>query len=881
MKAQIRHSRRHRISPALIIALAAVGVTAQAAVLLSTGSGTYTQTFDSLSLSGTTNVWTDDSTLPGWYAAKSLPAGTPNVTTYRADAGASNAGALYSFGSAGSSDRALGSLGSGTPGNFAFGVLFQNTSGSDLSLNAFSFFGEQWRNGGNVTAQTMSFSYRISSSPITAFDASSVAPVDWTALSTFNFTSPVATATGAALDGNLPANREEKTGTLGITLPSTQYIAFRWFDANDSGNDHGLSVDDLQLVYAAAGNPTGRNLIWSPITGVWDLTVQNWTEVGIPGTPVAFQAEDRATFDDTGLANGSTVTIQAAGVTIGNTKVTNTTGTYTFVGGAISGSGSLTKTGAGRLVLSAPNAYTGGTVVTEGTVVISDDAQLGAATAPVTLGTAGTLETTGSLTLNASRPVTGTGTLIIAPATTLNIAGTANTGPLTLSTIGSLLLSGATSAQIGGFNIQQPINIAATQPILLGGSIVTTNTTGTLVIAAPLGLGTALRVFNIADGSAAIDASITGPISATSAGGRIHKLGDGTLELLGDDSGLLGGVRLGTAGATPVNGGTLIVGSATSLGPGGVGTSGQFQFNAGTLRATAAIQFPSTLALSIGGSSPLLTTFAGSDVEFLGATSLFLTGAAPHILIADSNVRFASAITGSTAGLTVRGVGSLTLAAGGTFVSDIIVDSGKLIVVGNLGGQSPVDNRPAITVIANGILSGSVSGTDGGNPIALGSLIAGDLTTVGTISPGTAADPTAVLAAIGTISPARDALSVLANGILAMELGGVNLGDYDQIAATGAISLAGTLNLTVLNGFAPSVGDTFSLILNDDVDFVTGEFIGKAEGSEFNANGYFFRINYRAGDGNDVVLTTTVPEPGSAALLLGGLGLLGIRRRKN
>ncbi len=651
---------------------------------------------------------------------------------------------------------------------------------------------------------------------------------------------------------------------IDFSFAITAATTFRLFGYNGAGNPSASTanwrIDDLQLIYS-----TGRNLIWSPITGVWDLTVQNWTEVGIPGTPVAFQAEDRTTFDDTGLANGSTVTIQAAGVTIGNTKVTNTTGTYTFAGGALRGSGSLTKTGAGRLVLSAANTYSGGTVVTEGTVAVSDDAQLGAVAAPVTLGTAGTLETTGSLTLNASRPVSGTGTLKIAPATTLNIAGSANTGPLTLTTVGSLLFSGTASAQIGGFNIQQAINLAATQPILLGGPIVTTNATGTLVIAAPLGLGTALRVFNIADGSAAIDASITGNISATSASGRIHKLGDGTLELLGDDSGLLGGVRLGTAGATPVNGGTIIVNSATSLGPGGAGTSGQFQFNAGTLRATAAIQFPAALALSIGGSSPLLTTFAGSDMEFLGTTALFFqSGFPPHIIIADSNIRFASVLTGSTAGLTLRGAGSLTLAAGGTFTGDLAVEAGKLYITGNVAGALPVDNRPAITVTNGGLLGGSVSGSD-----SLGGLtVLGSPGTPGIISPGTVADATAVLT--------MTSLTMLADGFLALELAG--LADHDQLAVNGAVNLGGGLNLSLINGFTPTFGDTFTLILNDDVDLVSGQFTDKPEGSTFVASGHQFRINYAANDGNDVILTS-VPEPGSAALLLGGLGLLGIRRR--
>lgn len=866
MKAQIRHSRRHRISPALIIALAAVGATAQAQLSVNNATASYLIDFDSTVLgvsngpwagigfdSGATTLGRLDSNawaVTGWSNGALTFGGTQTTATTDYTRGATSAavttGGMYAFSGGNiTSGVALGFQPGGS--DWAPGTLTLRVKNDTVSLiTGFSLDYKLWVRNDQQRANSFNFSRSpddVSYSPEAGLDFTSTAASD---------------ALGFTL-----VTRTLTISNLSFAAGGFYYLRWSGADVNGSGSRDEFALDDIRLSAFTTG-VAGRNVLWSPITGAWNTTELAWNDgVG----PVAFQTNDTVTFDDTGLTAGATVTIQAAGVTIGNAKITNTTGTYTFTGGSINGSGSLTKSGAGKLVLSSTNSYTGGTVVNEGTVSISADDQLGATTGGVLLSAAGTLQTTGSLTLNASRALTGTGTVNIAPLTTLNIAGTANTGALTLTNSGSLLLSGATSAQIGGFNIQQPINLAATQPILLGGSIVTTNTTGTLVIAAPLGLGTALRVFNIADGSAAIDASITGNISATSAGGRIHKLGDGTLELLGDDSGLLGGVRLGTAGATPVNGGTLIVNSATSLGPGGVGTSGQFQFNAGILRATAAIQFPSTLALSIGGSSPLPTTFAGSDVEFLGAASLFLTGAAPHILIADSNVRFASAITGSTAGLTVRGIGSLTLAAGGTFTGDLAVESGKLYITGNVAGALPVDNRPAITVTNGGLLGGSVSGSD-----SLGGLTAlGSPGTPGTISPGTVADSTAIL----TVT----SFALLTDGFLALEIAG--LADHDQLAVNGAVNLGGGLSLSLINGYAPALGDSFTVILNDASEPIAGTFTDKAENSIFAVGSSFFRINYAAGDGNDVVLTAVVPEPGTAALLLGGLGLLGIRRRKS
>src|ERR1035437_5866638 len=86
--------------------------------------------FDSLASSGTANGWTNNVTLPGWYASQS--AGLGVVSSYRAESGSGNSGALYSFGATSSSERALGSLASGTPGNFAYGVRFIN----DTALTA-------------------------------------------------------------------------------------------------------------------------------------------------------------------------------------------------------------------------------------------------------------------------------------------------------------------------------------------------------------------------------------------------------------------------------------------------------------------------------------------------------------------------------------------------------------------------------------------------------------------------------------------------------------------------------------------------------------------------------------------------------------------------
>ena len=215
-------------------------------------SGTYTQSFDALAASGTDNSWTNDVTLTGWHLFRQPALSPVDITSYRADTGGSSNGAFVSYGSSGSTERALGGLGSGgsyfgSPASSAvagwFALALSNASGSAISSLNLSFNGEQWRNGGNATAQTMVLEYGYGAS----FDlvTSWVAPGG-----NFNWTSPVATATAAPVDGNSTGRVNDVGGTL--DLSSTPWAAdatlwLRWTEVNDPGSDHGLAIDDLAI----------------------------------------------------------------------------------------------------------------------------------------------------------------------------------------------------------------------------------------------------------------------------------------------------------------------------------------------------------------------------------------------------------------------------------------------------------------------------------------------------------------------------------------------------------------------------------------------------------------------------------------------------------
>ncbi len=107
---------------------------------------------------------------------------------------------------------------------------------TSVSVN---YTGEQWRNGGNATAHKLDFTYQKNAANITTGT--------WVDVNTLDFTGPIATASAAALDGNAIANRTALSNTITVSILPGETIWLRWMDVDDSGNDHGLGVDDLSV----------------------------------------------------------------------------------------------------------------------------------------------------------------------------------------------------------------------------------------------------------------------------------------------------------------------------------------------------------------------------------------------------------------------------------------------------------------------------------------------------------------------------------------------------------------------------------------------------------------------------------------------------------
>jgi hypothetical protein len=220
-------------------------------VIYSSAGSTYTQDFNTLASSGTGITWDNNITLPGWFLFRQPAPGTA-ITTYSASTGTATAGSVYSFGLDGS-DRALGGVGSGgtywgspSAGTVAgwMAVGFQNNTGASLTSFTVSYDGEQWRYSGNTNVQIMRFEY--------GFGTAFTNVLSWLAPGgSFDWATPVTSGSGGAVNGNTTGLVAGRGGTIsGLTWSPGQNLWLRWVEVNDSGDDHGLAIDNLTFTAA-------------------------------------------------------------------------------------------------------------------------------------------------------------------------------------------------------------------------------------------------------------------------------------------------------------------------------------------------------------------------------------------------------------------------------------------------------------------------------------------------------------------------------------------------------------------------------------------------------------------------------------------------------
>ena len=189
-------------------------------------------------------------------------------------------------------------------------------------------------------------------------------------------------------------------------------------------------------------------------------------------------------------------------------------------------------------------------------------------------------------------------------------------------------------------------------------------------------------------------------------------------------------------------------------------------------------------------------TINGGSLTASAGDAFYVTGTTGNAATGTITVKGGAAITASTGKiLNVDSSSTATFAADGeTLTGNLIADSTSSITakLQNSTTLTGVVNRAAMTIDSTSVWYG-IAGS------VLTSLSNSGKVSSKTNSPG-----------LLTISGAYTQAST---GTLNIELGGTTAGStYDKISVTGAATLAGTLNLDLVNDFIPTVGQTFNIL---------------------------------------------------------------------
>ncbi|EHL7668776.1 autotransporter-associated beta strand repeat-containing protein [Salmonella enterica] len=328
---------------------------------------------------------------------------------------------------------------------------------------------------------------------------------------------------------------------------------------------------------------------------------------------------------------------------------------------------SLTKTGAGTLILNAENTYTGGTTISDGTLIASNVEALG----------------TGNVTDNATLE--------------LNTGGTFDNA---ISGSGQVVKSGDETLTLSGSNTYTG------GTIISGGTLVATNVealgTGDVTDNAVLELNTGGTFDNVISGS-----------------GQVVKSGDDALTLSGSNT---------YTGGTTISGGTLVASNVEALGSGDVTDNATLEMNTGgdfanNIGGTGSVVKSGDKTLTLSGANSYTggTTISGgtlvaNNVEALG------TGDVTNNATLELNTggTFDNAISGS--GQVVKsGDETLTLSGNNTYRGATTISGGTLIATHvNALGTGAIDNRASLLLDASGQFTVTDLTTESGGNTEIG-----------------------------------------------------------------------------------------------------------------------------------------------------------------
>ncbi|MGN7613200.1 autotransporter-associated beta strand repeat-containing protein, partial [Magnetococcales bacterium HHB-1] len=757
--------------------------------------GTYTVTMNASQVSDTSsNSVTDGSLGTFWVSSNSQPSFTNLDGDSVAWAGVGGTVNLDSGGDATISDSDLDALNSSS-GDYSGATLTVQRSGTALSSDVFGF----------STSGSPNFSVDTTNSQLKATNNGDAVFASYTntgGVLTITFSgSGVATNAlvqeviqrvtyrsdtpfgNASIEYKIDDGSSSVTATSTATVTVTSSTIYVTQSADDSDND----LDDgasLREAATIASNQSGNETI------VFDSSLASQT-ITLSGSSLSLESD--LSFDSD-AASGITITGETLTLAGGITW-SNGAGDSATVGSSIaqdtSATGSITKTGAGTLILSGTNTYSGGATISAGTL------QGNSNSLPGDIENNGTLIFDQNSSGTFSGSISGTGALTSIGSSTLTISGSNSYTGLTTISAGKLIATNdnALGSTDAGTTIASGATLQADNM----------STAETFTVSGPgKSNGGALRVFNGAttlsgnitlDGDASFYAGSNTSLSLTSVisgAFGINKTGNGTISFAGDNT---------YTGETTVSSGTLEISHSSALGT----TDGATTVASGaTLKLGTGLTISENLTISgTGYSSAGVLNMTGSGTSTVSGTVS---------LAADSTINTGSGstlnVTGQVSGnfaLTKNGAGTLTLenTSNSSATGDISVESGTLEVASDsaltggtltlnggtlsVTGSTTVDNAVVIgssngtvettaDVTASGVFSGSGSLTkvgtgtltlsgsnsyEGGTTISAGKLVAAHNDSLGT---GSATLEAATLGLSGSTTSIGNAITLSGNG---------------------------------------------------------------------------------------------------------------------